>query len=76
MVVPQQQQQQVAQQQSHRPLAVGNGNSTVVAGDTSQRKLVVRIERFHGVAKWSWNANDEVCGICQAAFEGAAPGIR
>lgn len=72
MVVPQQ--QQIPQQQSSQlPLA----SRSIAGGSMSnQRRIVVRIKRFHGVAKWSWNANDEVCGICQAAFEGAAPGIR
>jgi anaphase-promoting complex subunit 11 len=37
--------------------------------------LRVHIQRFHGVAQWSWNANDDVCGICQSAFEGTAPGV-
>lgn len=41
-------------------------------------RLRVRIRRFHGVARWTWNAgtDDEVCGICQSAFEGVAPGIK
>jgi anaphase-promoting complex subunit 11 len=39
-------------------------------------RLEVKVERFHGVASWSWNANDEVCGICQSAFEGTAPGVK
>lgn len=39
-------------------------------------RLKVCVERFHGVASWSWNANDDVCGICQSAFEGTAPGVK
>jgi anaphase-promoting complex subunit 11 len=39
-------------------------------------RLKVRLKRFHGVAAWSWNANDDVCGICQSAFEGTAPGVK
>jgi anaphase-promoting complex subunit 11 len=39
-------------------------------------RLRVSIHRFHGVAQWSWNANDDVCGICQTAFEGTAPGVK
>lgn len=39
-------------------------------------RLRVNVERFHGVAAWSWNANDELCGICQSAFEGTAPGVK
>lgn len=41
-------------------------------------RIKIRIKRFHGVARWTWNAgsDDEVCGICQSAFEGVAPGIK
>jgi Anaphase-promoting complex subunit 11 RING-H2 finger len=39
-------------------------------------RLKVRLKRFHAVASWSWNANDDVCGICQAAFEGVCPGVK
>lgn len=39
-------------------------------------KLRVRVKNWHGIAHWSWNVNsDEVCGICQSAYEGTAPGI-
>jgi len=38
--------------------------------------LRVHLKQFHGVAAWSWNANDDVCGICQSAFEGTAPGVK
>lgn len=39
-------------------------------------RLRVRLKRFHAVSFWSWNANDDVCGICQSAFEGVAPGVK
>ena len=42
---------------------------------TSSR-LKIRIKRYHAVARWSWNVNDEVCGICQAAFEGTSPNVK
>ena len=38
--------------------------------------IKIRLKRFHAVAAWSWNANDDVCGICQAAFEGVCPGVK
>ena len=44
-------------------------------GLTSSR-LKLRIKRFHAVARWSWNVNDEVCGICQTAFEGTSPNVK
>jgi anaphase-promoting complex subunit 11 len=41
-------------------------------------KLRVRIKKYHGVAHWTWNCgdDDEVCGICQSAYEGVAPGAK
>lgn len=40
-------------------------------------RLRVKINRWHGVAYWSWNAGDgEVCGICQGSFEGCSPGVK
>ena len=39
-------------------------------------RLKLRIKRFHAVARWSWNVNDEVCGICQTAFEGTSPNVK
>ena len=43
-------------------------------------KLRVRIKKFHAVSMWTWNvgngSDDEVCGICQEAFEGCPPGVK
>lgn len=42
-------------------------------------KLRIRIKKFHGVAHWTWNCgddDDDVCGICQSAYEGVAPGAK
>ena len=42
-------------------------------------KLRIRIKQWHGVARWTWNCGedeDDVCGICQSAFEGVAPGVK
>mmetsp|Transcript_3693 Transcript_3693/g.4417 ORF Transcript_3693/g.4417 Transcript_3693/m.4417 type:complete len:117 (-) Transcript_3693:719-1069(-) len=49
------------------------GTTTIL----NKPRLRVRVQRFHGVARWSWNAGDEdVCGICQSSFEGVAPGVK
>jgi anaphase-promoting complex subunit 11 len=60
------------------PFASSNmkNDASTAEGATTNRRLKVRIQRFHGVAHWSWNANDDVCGICQFAFEGTAPGVK
>mmetsp|Transcript_27906 Transcript_27906/g.34442 ORF Transcript_27906/g.34442 Transcript_27906/m.34442 type:complete len:141 (-) Transcript_27906:253-675(-) len=58
------------------------GSTRSRRGQTSQQKtrpkLRVRIKRWHGVAHWTWNCGDEdeVCGICQSAYEGVAPGVK
>ena len=57
--------------------AVPNSNA---AKHAAKPKLRIRIKSFHGVAKWTWNvgngSDDEVCGICQSAFEGCPPGVK
>uniref|UniRef100_A0A7S0S693 Anaphase-promoting complex subunit 11 n=1 Tax=Chlamydomonas leiostraca TaxID=1034604 RepID=A0A7S0S693_9CHLO len=35
--------------------------------------FTVTIKRWHGVAAWTWNAGDDVCGICRMAFDGCPP---
>ena len=44
----------------------------------SRPKIRVKIKKWHGVAHWTWNCGDEdeVCGICQSAYEGVAPGVK
>jgi hypothetical protein len=51
-------------------------SDTAVVPSKPPSRLRVRLKRFHGVAKWTWNANDDVCGICHSAFEGVAPGVK
>jgi hypothetical protein len=51
-------------------------SDTPVVPSKPPSRLRVRLKRFHGVAKWTWNANDDVCGICHSAFEGVAPGVK
>jgi len=44
----------------------------------NKTKLKINIKRWHGVAKWTWGVGDEddVCIVCQSAFEGVAPGVK
>lgn len=32
--------------------------------------------RWHAVASWTWNAQDETCGICRMAFDGCCPDCK
>lgn len=48
-------------------------------GGGGKTKLKVRIKKWHGVAKWTWGVGDDeddVCIVCQCAFEGVAPGVK
>ena len=36
-------------------------------------KLGVRVVSWQAVAAWTWNAGDDVCGICRNAFDACAP---
>jgi anaphase-promoting complex subunit 11 len=58
-----------------------NSRSLEDPGSSNHRnrvQLKVRVKRFHGVAFWTWGANtkDDVCSICQNAFEGVCPGVK
>ena len=33
----------------------------------------VEVKHWRAVAKWSWNAKDDLCGICRISFDGCAP---
>mmetsp|Transcript_19761 Transcript_19761/g.44805 ORF Transcript_19761/g.44805 Transcript_19761/m.44805 type:complete len:84 (-) Transcript_19761:211-462(-) len=36
----------------------------------------VKIKRWHGVAAWKWDVNDDCCGICRFAFEACCPDCK
>lgn len=60
-------------------VAAPNDSTGVAPAPTTSltsSRLKLRIKRFHAVARWSWNVNDEVCGICQTAFEGTSPNVK
>lgn len=40
--------------------------SFIASIDVSQR-------RWHGVAVWKWDVNEDVCGICRLAFDACCP---
>ncbi|KAI4349857.1 hypothetical protein L6164_010404 [Bauhinia variegata] len=34
------------------------------------------VVRWHAVASWTWDAQDETCGICRMAFDGFVPTVN
>lgn len=36
-------------------------------------RLGVKVTAWQAVAAWTWDAGDDVCGICRAAFDGCPP---
>ena len=55
---------------------MSDGRNTTATAPSALPRITIRLKRIQAVAQWSWNANDDVCGICHAAFEGTAPGVR
>ncbi|KQK22041.1 hypothetical protein BRADI_1g64721v3 [Brachypodium distachyon] len=35
--------------------------------------MKVKVLQWHAVASWTWDAQDETCGICRMAFDGCCP---
>eukprot|EP01025_Chloroclados_australasicus_P048231 TRINITY_DN54565_c0_g1_i1.p3 TRINITY_DN54565_c0_g1~~TRINITY_DN54565_c0_g1_i1.p3 ORF type:complete len:106 (-),score=13.73 TRINITY_DN54565_c0_g1_i1:341-658(-) len=33
----------------------------------------VKVKHWHCVANWTWDAGDDVCGICRNPFDGCPP---
>ena len=73
---------------SHRVTVSSSSKKPSNSNNTdSKTKLKIKINRYHGVAKWTWGVSgfnrgdgdddeDEVCIVCQSAFEGCAPGVK
>ncbi|KAL0927993.1 hypothetical protein M5K25_002223 [Dendrobium thyrsiflorum] len=38
--------------------------------------MKVKIVKWHAVASWTWDAQDETCGICRMAFDGCCPDCK
>uniref|UniRef100_A0A0D3FHH5 Anaphase-promoting complex subunit 11 RING-H2 finger domain-containing protein n=1 Tax=Oryza barthii TaxID=65489 RepID=A0A0D3FHH5_9ORYZ len=38
--------------------------------------MKVKILQWHSVASWTWDAQDETCGICRMAFDGCCPDCK
>lgn len=54
-------------------------NASSSPSKKTKTKLRIKVKRWHGVAKWTWGVGDDeddVCIVCQSAFEGVAPGVK
>jgi len=38
--------------------------------------LRVTIKSWRAVANWSWNAGEDICGICRFAYDGCPPDAK
>ena len=38
--------------------------------------IKVTVKHWHAAAAWTWNAGDDVCGICRMPFDGCPPGSK
>ncbi|KAM0832576.1 hypothetical protein ACQ4PT_064806 [Festuca glaucescens] len=47
------------------------GVVTVITG-----AMKVKVLQWHAVASWTWDAQDETCGICRMAFDGCCPDCK
>jgi anaphase-promoting complex subunit 11 len=46
------------------------------AAEPHSAPLKVTVKKWHAFAAWTWNAGDDVCGICRMPFESAAPDTK
>lgn len=42
----------------------------------SWKYVLFGTSRWHAVASWTWDAQDETCGICRMAFDGCCPDCK
>ncbi|XP_048499291.2 anaphase-promoting complex subunit 11 isoform X2 [Beta vulgaris subsp. vulgaris] len=42
----------------------------------TRKRMKVNILQWHAVASWTWDAQDETCGICRMAFDGCCPDCK
>ncbi|GMH40792.1 hypothetical protein BSKO_08696 [Bryopsis sp. KO-2023] len=48
-------------------------NRVGAQGKRGMVKFDVHVKSWRAVASWTWNAGDDVCGICRTPFDGCAP---
>ncbi|XP_027936022.1 anaphase-promoting complex subunit 11-like isoform X3 [Vigna unguiculata] len=45
-------------------------------GDESEDLAFSEKSKWHGIVSWTWDAQDETCGICRMAFDGCCPDCK
>ncbi|KAH0995025.1 hypothetical protein GBA52_018889 [Prunus armeniaca] len=60
-----------------------SGTQPQTSVSNERRRLGLRLlpwlrfcPRWHAVASWTWDAQDETCGICRMAFDGCCPDCK
>lgn len=38
--------------------------------------LQIRVKSWHAAASWTWNAGDDVCGICRMPYDGCPSEVK
>ena len=46
------------------------------AAAASKTGLVVNIRKWQAVGVWTWNAGDDVCGICRMPYDGCPSEVK
>lgn len=44
--------------------------------DHTSTSMKVAISKYHGVATWHWDVDDECCGICRMPFDACCPDCK
>ncbi|KAM0824321.1 hypothetical protein ACQ4PT_070278 [Festuca glaucescens] len=47
-----------------------------MSGRGTSGAMKVKVLQWHAVASWTWDAQDETCGICRMAFDGCCPDCK
>ncbi|KAF4354965.1 hypothetical protein G4B88_008440, partial [Cannabis sativa] len=67
-----QQIQVVSKSTSNQPLIIFAKTILVRTGEQDEGQCLA----WHAVASWTWDAQDETCGICRMAFDGCCPDCK
>ncbi|KAG5226533.1 anaphase-promoting complex [Salix suchowensis] len=56
--------------------SIENWGAESIAMLDSNRYNESEAATWHAVASWTWDAQDETCGICRMAFDGCCPDCK